>query len=275
MSGTTGRVAEAGSVLGVDVGWSIDKRTNAACRLDWNSTIITIECSRASVPERTRALKSIADRPLLVAAFDGPLRTDLKAIGHYRLAERLLTQQLQVRIGKPGQSSSPVGKLLNSHANACTKIILETGMVRDAVHDHAIHKSGVVEAFPSSFLGVLIEEPERLSVNRASRSDNFYCYLARSGGLLKLVQRLLPGRSLATSFEIVTHHDERAAVVCALTALCVTAGDYTVVGDNEDGWIVLPPRSLIRPWAWNMLSENAKHAGLDFRPNSTTHRTRH
>ncbi len=189
--------------------------------------------------------------------------------------ERLLTQQLQVRIGKPGQSSSPLGKLLNSHANACTKIILETGMVRDAVHDHAIHKSGVVEAFPSSFLGVLIEEPEHLSVNRASRSDNFYCYLARSGSLLKLVQRLLPGRGLATGFEIVTHHDERAAVVCALTALCVTAGDYTVVGDNEDGWIVLPPRSLIRPWAWNMLSENAKHAGLDFRPNSTTHRTRH
>jgi hypothetical protein len=183
---------------------------------------------------------------------------------------------LQVRIGKPGQSSSPVGKLLNSHASACTKIILETGMLRDAAHDHAIHKSGVVEAFPSSFLGVLIAEPETLSVNRGSRSDKFYCYLAQSGGLLKLLQRLLPGRSLATSFEMVTHHDERAAVVCALTALCVTAGDYTVVGDYVDGWIVLPAPSPIRPWAWNMLSENAKHSGgLDFRPNSTNHRAQH
>ena len=266
MSLTTSRVAEAGSVLGVDVGWARRKRTNAACRLDWNSTRITFECWRASLTDRPQMLRSIADRPLLVAAFDGPLRGDLRIIGRYRIAEKLLTRQLQAHIGKPGQSNAPVGKLLNFHANACAKIVLQTDAVGDAVHDHAIHKFAVVEAFPSSFLGVLIERPEIPLVNRAHRSDSFYRHLTHSGGLHDLLQHLLPGRRLDTEFDGITHHDDRAAVVCALTALCVAAGEYAVVGDHEDGWIVLPPRSRIQPWAWEMLSQNAHHGGLAYRP---------
>ena len=34
----------------------------------------------------------------------------------------------------------------------------------------------------------------------------------------------------------------------ALTALCVAAGDFTTVGD-ENGWIILPPRAFIQRWA--------------------------
>lgn len=255
-----------GSVLGVDVGWASKKRTNAACRLDWDLTTVSFNCCRASLPERPRMLRSIADRPLLVAAFDGPLRADLKVIGRYRLAELLLTRQLQARIGKPGQASAPNGKKLNRHANACAKIILQTGKVGDAAHDHRINKTAVVEAFPSSFLGVLIQEPENLAANRGSRSDKFYCHLAKAGGLLALLKHLLSDRRLTTSFDTVTHHDDRAAVVCALTALCVAANDYTVVGDDKDGWIVLPPRSCIQPWAWKLLSQNAEQGGLCYRP---------
>ena len=36
-------------------------------------------------------------------------------------------------------------------------------------------------------------------------------------------------------FEDVTNHDDRAALICALTALCVAAGDYTAVGDTDGG----------------------------------------
>jgi hypothetical protein len=46
----------------------------------------------------------------------------------------------------------------------------------------------------------------------------------------------------------VTNHDDRAALICALTALCVAAGDFTAVGD-ADGWIVPPPRRFVQDWA--------------------------
>jgi len=54
----------------------------------------------------------------------------------------------------------------------------------------------------------------------------------------------------------VTNHDDRAALVCALTALCVAARDYTAVGD-EDGWIILPPSSFVQGWAMHALRANA------------------
>jgi len=258
----------SGSVLGVDVGFSESRRSSAVCRLDWNATEISlcIDRFRAREPERPKILSAVADRPLMVAAFDGPLRSDLEIIGKYRLAEQHLTRGLGPFIGKPGQASAPVGKSLNAAANTCAKIILELGLVDASVHDHAIHPRAIVEAFPSSFLGVLIDDPKSLSTRRGDRSDNFFVHLAEMGRLNSLIEHLLPGRRLERSLSTITNHDDRAAVVCALTALAVAAGDYVVVGDNDDGWIVLPPRSLIRGWAWELLEQNAQQQrGLEWR----------
>ena len=257
---------ELGSVLGVDIGFSETARSSAACRLDWTSTAVSlsIERFRAIEPERSQVLRRIADRPLLAAAFDGPMRSDLEVIGHYRIAEQLLTRKLWRFIGKPGQSGAPVGRRLNSHTNDCAKIALQFETIGQAMHGHAIHASAIVEAFPSSFLGLLIESPLGLHTRRGDRSDTFYVHLAQSGGLLRLLQQVLPGRhAIFPAFEMITNHDDRAAVVCALTALCIAARDYTVVGDR-DGWIVLPPSSLIQPWAWSMLRENAQNGGLEW-----------
>jgi hypothetical protein len=258
--------ANTGAVLGVDIGWAPKDSTTGVCRLDWTSNAVSVVSSCAPLGRRRDLLCDFADRELLVSAFDGPLRGDLAIIGHYRLAEQLLTERLGQHIGKPGQSSSPVGKLLNFHASECARILLGTRKVAGAVHDHAIHSAAIVEAFPSSFLGVLIEHPEDLTVNRASRSDIFYRHLAQSGRLGALLEYLLPGRSLKTSFTEITHHDERAAAICALAALCVAAGHYTAVGDKTDGWIILPPRSFIQPWAWMILERNGRRGGLTFRP---------
>jgi hypothetical protein len=86
------------------------------------------------------------------------------------------------------------------------------------------------------------------------------------------VQHCLPGRSLIRHPSEVTNHDDRAALVCALTALCVTVEDYTAVGD-EDGWIILPPASLVQGWAVEALSLNAEEHKLTptfFRTGSST-----
>jgi hypothetical protein len=257
------QIPVSGSVLGVDVGYSPKKRSSAVCRLDWDATEIklTIDRFRALEPERSQALRIVAHRPLMVAAFDGPLRSGLDIIGRYRLAEQLLSRGLPPFIGKPGQSSSPVGKRLNAHANKCAEIILDLGLVGASVHDHAIHPAAIVEAFPTSFLGLLIDDPKSLSASRGDRSDKFFVHLAEKGLLNSLIEHLLPGRHLAETLGMITNHDDRAAVVCALTALAVAAGDYVAVGDKKDGWIVLPPRSFIRPWAWPLLQQNAQQQG--------------
>jgi hypothetical protein len=248
-----------GSVLGIDVGCSPTRRSSAVCRLGWDEQHVkwSIARFRAVEPDRTEAITRVAGRvPLAAAAFDGPLRRSLDVIGHYRVAERMLTRRLQPFTGKPGQASTPVGKLLNEHASLNVAAVLthcELGLAR---HQVAIHEKAVVEAFPSSFLGVMIEAPKALNTRRSDRSDIFFEHLARAGVLQRLVNHCLPGRLLNQHPITVTNHDDRAALVCAFTALGLAAQDYTAVGD-EDGWIILPPSSFVQGWAMNALRANA------------------
>lgn len=249
-----------GSVLGIDVGCSPASKTSAVCRLEWDETTIswTIQRFRAAEPERTETISRVAGSALLsAAAFDGPIRRGLDIIGRYRAAERLLTRRFQPLIGKPGQSSAPVGRLLNAHANACAEAVLKVCHIGPTTHDVGIHERAIVEAFPSAFLGMLIENPTALNARRGDRSDTFFCHLVETGGIERLVEHLLPGRCLAMSPSAVTNHDDRAALICGLTALCVAVGRYTAVGDAEDGWIMLPPVSLHAAWVWPLLDQNA------------------
>jgi hypothetical protein len=130
------------------------------------------------------------------------------------------------------------------------------GTLSDAFHRAAIHKHSIVEAFPSSFLGLMIREPTSLGARRRNRSDVFFAHLVATGELERLVNRLLPQRRLIQAFDAINNHDDRAALICALTALCIGARDYVAVGDDQ-GWIALPPKDFIQPWAWHCLTSNA------------------
>jgi Protein of unknown function (DUF429) len=249
-------------VLGIDVGCSVVRRSSAVCRISWDRQEVMWRVARfrAVEPERTDTIAVVAGGlPLACVAFDGPLRRGLEPIGRYRTAERMLTRRLGRRIGKPGASSAPVGILLNAHANACASAVLQHCDVALAPHATRIDDRAVVEAFPSSFLGVLIDNPSMLAARRHNRSDLFFLHCCERGIFDRLIDRLLPRRRLASHPRAVTDHDERAAVVCALTALCVAADDYTAVGD-DDGWIILPPDALLQPWAKDDLEANAAEA---------------
>lgn len=243
---------DIGSVVGVDVGYSPTRRSSAICRLWWNIDIVDwkVDRFRYEAADRARAFQTVVgDEPILVAALDGPLRRGLDQIGRYRLAEKTLTsREIRSRIGKPGQSSSRNGRDLNQAANLCAQSLLDLCRLGHATHREAIHDLGIVEAFPTSFLGLLLDAPEGIAVRPPARSDAYYSHLAEIGGLDRLLSYLLPGRALSRSWNEVIDHDERAAIACALTALCVAADDYLAVGD-EDGWIILPPESLIGQWA--------------------------
>ena len=247
---------ETGAVIGVDVGYSPTRRSSAVCRLWWTGTVVGWEVDRFRYQDvdRELAFRKIAGAgPVLVAAFDGPLRRGLDQIGRYREAERLLTvKNLRSRIGKPGQSSSRNGRDLNAAANICVAGLMDVCEIGPAKHPEAIHDLSVVEAFPTSFLGVLLNYPEKVAVRPPSRSDAYFSHLAESGGLNRLLHHLLPDRRTTQNWRDVRDHDERAAIICALTALCVAAQDYVAVGD-DDGWIILPPDTLIAPWALDLL----------------------
>jgi hypothetical protein len=250
-------------VLGVDVGYSTSQASSAVCRLDWDEKEIrwTMQRFRAEPAEQERVLRAVAGTGRLeAAAFDGPLRAGFDLIGRYRTAERMLTRRLQPRIGKPGQASAPVGKDLNTAANGCARIVLQHCDVAPARHAVRIDDKAVVEAFPSAFMGVMLEDPSSLSARRGDRSDSFFQHLARNGGFQRLLERLLPGRSVPAAFETVTNHDDRAALVCAFTSLAVAANDYVAVGD-ADGWIILPPLPLVQAWALADLQANAAADG--------------
>jgi len=253
-----------GTVLGIDVGCSTQRRSSAVCRLDWDArkVIWRVDRFRALEPERSSAIAAMAGNVRLAcAAFDGPLRRGFKVIGRYRTAERMLTRRLRPRIGKPGASNVPVGMLLNAHANACAIAVLRHCDVALATHATRIDDKAVVEAFPSSFLGVLIDDPSMLAARRHNRSDLFFLHCCERGIFDRLIDHLLPRRTLVQCPDALTDHDERAAFVCGLTALCVAADDHTAVGDH-DGWIILPPYALVQPWAKDDLEANAAAEAL-------------
>lgn len=184
-----------GSVIGIDVGCSPTKRSSAVCRLDWSGSIVSWEISRfrAIEPERERAIAQVVDgRLIIAAAFDGPLRRGFDTINRYRKAERMLTRRLRPLIGKPGQSSARIGKLLNQHANECVRHVVAHSDVQSATHRVPINHRALVEAFPSAFLGVMIKEPQHLNVGRGDRSDTFFQHLASAGVLNALIEHCLP-----------------------------------------------------------------------------------
>src|SRR5271165_419801 len=175
----------------------------------------------------------------------------------YRSAERMLTRGLNSKIGKPGQANAPVGKRLNDATNICAKIVRSQCRLAPAMHATRIDRLAIVEAFPSTFLGLLLADPSTVKVRRGNRSDVFFQHLSTSGKLQELMGYLLPDRTIDLDLTSVVNHDERAALVCAFTALCVAADDFVAVG-NGDGWIVLPPRGAIQGWAMSDLKTNAE-----------------
>lgn len=180
---------------------------------------------------------------------------DLGPIGQYRRAEQLLTSRLQRLIGKPGQANAPIGKALNTATNEAAAIVLRRCRLAPSSHSCAIHERTIVEAFPSAFLGLLLSEPGNLAKGRAGKSDRFFEMLVAEGGLRDLIARWLPGHR-HPEIGSITNHDDRAAFVCALSALAVAASDFCAVGDRN-GFIILPPADTIAPWALGYLRANA------------------
>ncbi|MDE0364791.1 MAG: hypothetical protein OXP09_04385 [Gammaproteobacteria bacterium] len=272
------RISE-GKVLGIDVGWSEERKSSAVCRLSWNRESIAwkVRRFRANDDDRSEAIREVAGTSeLLAVAVDGPLSSGFDTIGRYRSAERILSRgELAKRIGKPGQANSGNGRKLNKQANLAAKTVKRLCRIRQASHDERIDKRAVVEAFPTSFLGVMVRCPAGLS--GGARSDHYFSHLVGhetpDRTLAEFVGCLLGSKDWEEPVHSLTNHDDRAAFVCALTALCIACAEYTAVGDCEDGWIVLPPRWAFEEWAWKAVEANESLEKGESRPRASVQQT--
>jgi hypothetical protein len=191
--------------------------------------------------ERRRDLDRLANGHLLLAvAIDGPLTRELQPVSRYRSAEALLSRGALQKRGKPGQTNSPVGQQLHLHATSLAKLVLEIASLAPAQHHEPIHERCVVEAFPNMFLAAGIAEADLPALKRDA-SDRYWGALMARSRLEQLFTFLLPGRMLASDLATCTHHEDRAAVTCALSALSVVSKCHVAAGDACDGDIVLPP----------------------------------
>lgn len=259
-------------VLGADIGYSEKKRTTGVCVLRWSDTDVSWKLRR--IPTETAARREalhelVGGETIAAAALDGPLRRELDEIGEYRDAELLLTRGLQLLIGKPGQASSGNGRQLNRSANEFARLILSLDVLADAIHDARIHKKALGEAFPTTFLGVML--PRDGVPHAGARSDVYFEQLLGPESprprpleinlISGLLSRLLPGRRLASDLRAVVDHEDRASLTCALTAVCIVVRAYVAVGDPTNGYIVLPPRARagepgMQDWAWDTIQAN-------------------
>jgi hypothetical protein len=155
-------IAPPGVVAGIDVGFSKTRSSSAICKLWWDRDRIgwKIRRYRATDTERKAAIQeTVGGTKLQAIALDGPVRGGLDLIDEYRVAERNLTRLLGPKIGKPGQSNVPVGRRLNEETNRCAEVILDLVEIAPAAHHHRIHERSIVEAFPTSFLGLMLADP--------------------------------------------------------------------------------------------------------------------
>ena len=122
------KMPSEGSLLGVNLGWSTERKSSAVCCLAWDEHRVNWQICRfrAYDEEREQAFRWAAgDRTSLAIAIDGPLRPGFSKIGRYRSAERLLSRGKLLRVGKPGQSNSPNGEKLNEQANLTAWFVKE------------------------------------------------------------------------------------------------------------------------------------------------------
>lgn len=234
--------AGAGTVVGIDVGYSAVRPTTGLCVLSWTPATVTWSCANANTAasHRRRTLRRLlgGQDQVDAVAVDGPLRPGLvyDPTSH-RAAESLLSRGPFAARGKPGATNAGGGPRLHQEA---------TTVVRDLVRPHLRDRpAAVVEAFPNLFLGVLCDDDAYPRPRHRRWTDALYETPAVAARLAGLLAALLPGRRVAGSWR-VTDHDQRAALVCALTALCVAAGRFVAVGAKTDGFVVLPP---VEHWA--------------------------
>lgn len=236
------------NLIGFDIGFSARRATSGVAKFEGDS----FSCKRTTSEwsSREKVLGScVAD----VVAIDGPILED---IGYpQRLCETVFARGLFARRCKPAFSHVPgTGRKFRTATKETAKCLASLTHGRDTGYTfpHVMKEKNIVEAFPNAFLGVLLADSyfqEMGQLKRGKKFDWLYDRCREAGVFRSLVDSVGAGNLLAAKIEESKDHEERAALVCLLTAAAVAVGRYTAVGEEGGGYFFLPPLALWAEWA--------------------------
>ena len=237
------------ALLGVDVGFSKSKKTTG---LAWfaNSSIETA-LTGSSWDERSRALPR--NVRFSIVALDAPIVPEHN-YDAARGCERAFYGGAFSKRCRPGLSHHGRGVPLKDAGRQAASdfaSVLAPGAL--PFGPFVLPTKPILEAFPNAFLGVLLPAANFVSWSKSLRkpkSDWLYEQVVDVGLFGKLLSKLILASSpILRKFENAQQHDERAALICLLTAMFARSGDAVIVGDPDGGWFWLPPLTLWDPWA--------------------------
>ena len=247
-------------LMGVDLGFSKTRETTGIACLDGDKLYL----SRAGTSSESRKAQIPAGfRPDFIA-IDGPLLPRGANELVRRRCEHVFIHAPFWNRCKPGLSHWGIGlELRRAAAEACAQFSQVLPGSTRSTHEGFVRCRGpIVEAFPNAFLGVLLPEEEFRSMPKLKRGKKFdwlYERAVETGPLKSTLSRNLELPSAVwRHLRTETDHEQRAALVCLLTAAFAAQDTAKIVGDAEGGWFWLPPLPLWQGWASEGLSSAEK-----------------
>lgn len=238
-------------LIGLDVGFSTTRRSSGVTCL--NERNLSVGCATASWESRSEILADCDH--VQVVALDAPL---LPTINYEpRTCERVFTFGRFQRRCKPGLSHiRGTGRELRDAGHESAKQLskITSGCDLVAKFPRVWAGQNIVEAFPNAFLGVLLSGgtfDQMPQLKRGAKFDWLFeecCATNRISHVVDVIGRS-ELKEVLSSIETNRDHDQRAALICLLTAAGVAVGRYTAVGDQHGGYFFLPPWDVWSPWA--------------------------
>ncbi len=237
-------------IIGVDIGFSANRRTSGVARLSGSNLVFDRTgsnwASRVAV---------IGDNIAEVTAMDGPLLGDSKC--RKRVCETIFAMGAFSRRCKPGFSHvSGTGIMFRAAGEETGKQLTNITSGNDVASPfpRVWSTRNLVEAFPNAFLGVMIPDARFNSMPKLRRGKKFdwlyeQCRDALAFRRVSQAIGLENARDLLVTIEATRDHEKRAALVCLLTAAAVAVGRYTAVGNDRAGYFFLPPWDSWAMWA--------------------------
>ena len=198
----------------------------------------------------------VASGPFHCIAVDGPLVPQATSPSLCRQVEQALASGGFARRCKAAFSHVPgTGRLLREHAG-----LAADRLVAAAPHPTRVptirSAPGIIEAFPNAYLGVCLPDSVYAAQPPLRRGRKFDWLYDRwlDPDHVGLFERLGVPMPVSATMRITRDHDERAALICLMTAHGAVVDRFATLGEPTGGWITLPPLDCWANWAQDALA---------------------
>ncbi len=252
----TSTTPEKTDVLGIDVGLTLVNPTSGLCRTGCGGDVV----SHTFIDYGSRTA-IVGTGSFAVIAIDAPVLPVETLHYDVRPCEKVFVWGPFQKRCKPGESHVPgTGQALRRSgvetARTFAPHVASASVVADFPKIYG--DRNIVEAFPNGFLGVSLEAGSfQNALGQGERFDWLYGEWLSQGVHSRLsaevqwLRKPFWGLVAANS-----QHDERAALICAITAACVLLGRYVAVGEALGGYFFMPPWNVWQSWAKDALRRN-------------------